>query len=448
MSALLKQNLKASYPTVERGQGVWLWDSEGKKYFDGSSGAMTANIGHGVEKIADALRNQAENVAFTFRTQFTNQPAELLAHRLVSLAGAPFSHVCFVNSGSEASEHAMRMALQYWQEKGQPNKNRFLTRHRSYHGMTMGALSASGHDARRNDFGQLLHPFPAVPPAYPYRAEWGTLPVEEQAEAAIREWEEAIQEIGSENIAAIMVEPIVGAAAGALVAPEGYYRKLRALCNQNDILLIMDEVITGMGRTGAWFAFQDEEAIPDIITTAKGLSAGYTPMGAIIISAKIVQAIEQGSAIAPFGHTFSGNPLSAAACLAVLDYIDEHEVLENVKQQSVALEAGLRALEQRFRHMADVRGRGLLWGFEFVLDKQTREAPPAQFNASAKFTEICQKNGLIIYPSGIEPLNNAVMLAPPLIVTENEIVELLNLLEKSLEEMDSLIQSEFFEGTS
>lgn len=439
MSALLKQVLDKEYPTVERGEGVWLWDVHGKKYLDGSSGAMTANIGHGVAEIADALHKQAQTISFCFRTQFSNQPAESLAQRLVSLAPEGISHASFISSGSEATEHAMRMAIQFWKDKGRPSKTRFISREKSYHGMTMGALSASGHQVRRPDFGDLLHSFPTVPAAYAYRSEWGNASPEEQAKAA-DDWEKAILAAGPENVAAVIAEPIVGAAGGALVAPPGYFKRLRQICDRHGVLLIMDEVITGMGRTGVWFASQDEGVQPDIITIAKGLSAGYTPMGAVLIQQHIFDALQAGSGSAPFAHTFSGNPLSAATCLAVLDYVEQNGLLGKALERGAQLQAGLHDLAKRHAHMADVRGRGLLWGFEFVLDQASRTAPPEQLNASSLFADICQNNGLIVYPAGIKPYNNAVLLAPPLTISPEELDILLELLDASLLEMKTCLQ--------
>lgn len=433
-SALLKQQIDKRYPKVVRGKGVWLWDSEGRDYIDGSSGAMTANIGHGVEEIAQAMQQQANQIAFTFRTQFTNQPAEDLATRLTALAPGDLNHVFFVSSGSEASEYAMRVAIHTWKERGLPRKVRFLSRERSYHGMTMGALSMSGHDARRPDYSTLLHPFPAVAAAYEYRSSWADLPADQKYKSA-DDWEAAILHAGADNVAAVIVEPIVGAAGGALVAPEGYFKRLREICDKHNVLLIMDEVITGMGRTGTWFASEYEGVVPDMIITAKGLSAGYTPMGAVIIRDPLVESMRAGSGYAPFGHTFSGNPLGCAVCLAVMDYLEQHHVLANVVARGAQLEAGLRALSDRFQHMVDVRGRGLLWGFEFVLDRKTRNPPPAEINATGIFTDICQENGLIVYPAGIKPYNNAALVAPPLVITLEEVQELLGRLEKSLSAM-------------
>src|SRR5690606_38087886 len=201
----------------------------------------------------------------------------------------------------------------------------------------------------------------------------------------------AILEVGAENVAAVIAEPIVGAAGGALVPPPGYFKRLREICDRHDVLLVMDEVITGMGRTGVWFASEEEGADPDIITIAKGLSAGYTPMGAVLIQQHIADTLRAGGGNAPFGHTFSGNPLSAATCLAVLDYIQENNVLANVVERGAELQAGLEQLATRHEHMADVRGRGLLWGFEFVLDHDAKTAPPSDLNASGLFADICQK---------------------------------------------------------
>lgn len=441
MSALLKNDFNKDYQTVARGKGVWLWDTDGRDYIDGSSGAMTANIGHGVEEVAEAMAKQAKTVAFAFTGQFTNAPAEELARRLTALTPGDLNHVFFVNSGSEASEHAMRLSLQVWRERGRPEKTRFLSRQRSYHGMTMGALSMSGHDGRRSDFGSYLHAFPAVPPAYAFRSEWGELPEKEQGAVAAAEWENAILAMGADNVAAVFAEPIVGAAGGALVPPAGYFRHLREICDRHDVLLIADEVITGMGRTGSWFATGYEGIVPDILTTAKGLSAGYTPMGAVVLREPLVAAIREGSGIAPYGHTFSGNPLGAATCLAVLDFMEKQDVLGNVAERAREMEAGLQALQQRYPHMADIRGRGLLWGFEFVMDRQSKTPPPAETNATGRFVDFCWQEGLVIYAAGIAPLNNACLISPPLVITAEELQELLERLSRALAKMEAHLNS-------
>jgi adenosylmethionine-8-amino-7-oxononanoate aminotransferase len=440
-SALLKQNFNRDYATVTHGKGVFLFDDKGREYIDGSSGAMTANIGHGVAEIGEVMRKQAGEVAFTFRTQFTNEPSERLAKKLTSLAPGDLNWAFFANSGSEASEFAMRVALQYWREKGQPSKVKVLSRHVSYHGMTMGAVSMSGHESRRGDYGSLLHPFPVVPPAYAYRHAADGADLESYARDSIAAWEQAIDRQGVATVAAVIAEPIVGAAGGVLVPPPGYFRLLLELCQRLGVLLIMDEVITGLGRTGAWFASADEGIVPDIIIAAKGMSAGYTPMSAILMREHVVAAMRDGSASAPFGHTFSGNPLSSSICLAVIDYVERNGLLENARQRGDELRQGLESLSQRYPHMVDVRGRGLLWGFEFVLERATKEAPDPKHNAAQTFADICFEHGLVLYPSGVAPLNNAAMIAPPLVISADEIQELLRRLDLSLAQMQRRIES-------
>lgn len=433
-SALLKQHVHRSYPTVDRGEGVFLYDTDGKRYLDGSGGPMTASIGHGVPEITEAIDAQLARVAFTYRTQFTNGPAEVLAKRLTERAPGDLDWAFFVGSGSEATEFAMRAAIGYWREVGQPSKVKILGRHISYHGMTLGSLSMSGHPGRRPDYGSLLHAFPAGPPAYPYRFAHDAETEEDYARRSVAEFEAAVIAEDPATVAAIIVEPIVGAAGGVLVPPRGYLQLLRGMCDRLGILLILDEVITGMGRTGDWFACSQEGVVPDLLALGKGLSAGYSPVGAVLLREHLVEAIRHGSGVAPFGHTFSGNPLSAATCVAVIDYLDANRVLDNVRARGEQLEAGLRGLAQRFPFIADIRGRGLLWGFEFVVDPATRQPPSPEANAAATFVDTCFERGLILYPAGIAPLNNAVIVSPPLTITREEIQLLLQMLEGALEE--------------
>jgi len=437
-SALLKLEIDKNYPTVTHGKGIFLYDTEGREYIDGSSGAMTANIGHGVTEIGDAMKRQSDKVAFTFRHQFTSEPAEQLAAKIAALAPGDLNWVSFVNSGSEASEHAIRLALQYWRERGRATKVKILSRHTSYHGMTMGALSMSGHLARRADYGTLLHPFPAVPPAYCYRCPWSKQPESCALECATA-WEGAILNAGVDTVAAVIAEPIVGAAGGALMPPEGYFKTLREICDKLDVLLIVDEVITGLGRTGSWFACEDEGVVPDLVLTGKGTSAGYTPMASVIIRERVVEGLRAGSGTSPIGHTFSANPLSAAICLAVLEYMERHDLLHNARARGEELRAGLHALSNRYRHVADVRGRGLFLGFEFVIDRESREAPLATLNTSAVFVQACLTEGLIVYPAGIPPFNNSIILCPPLVISAAEVSELLRRLDRALTKMERFL---------
>jgi adenosylmethionine-8-amino-7-oxononanoate aminotransferase len=424
MTALLSSS-PGSNPTVDHASGVFIYDTNGKEYLDASGGAMTVSIGHGVPEVLAAMNAQAAKVCFTYRTHFSNRPAEELATLLTSLAPGDLDHAFFVNSGSEATELAMRTAIQYWRERGQPNKSRILGRAISYHGMTMGALSMSGHSARRADYGNLLHAFAVAPPPYPYRFE-----VPDDGSFGASAWEAILRKQGPGNVAAIIVEPVVGAAGGALTPPIGYLKALREICDRYDVLLISDEVITGMGRTGTWFACEQDDVVPDMIATGKGMTSGYTPMGGVLFRKRIVEAL--GEKVKLFGHTFSGNPLSAAVCLAVVRYMTEHAVLDNVAARSAQLEAGLRTLSARYPWMADVRGRGLLWGFEFVTDAENRTPPHHSLQSNVRFTAHCLDAGLVTYTAGIAPLNNAALLAPPLVITAQETEVLLERLEIGL----------------
>ncbi|WP_210419051.1 aspartate aminotransferase family protein [Bradyrhizobium sp. NAS80.1] len=435
-SYLLKPNLSTNYPVVDRGEGPYLFDTAGRRYFDGSSGAMTANLGHGLKEIADQMATQAATVAFTFRNQFSNVAAEELARKLCQLAPGDLDRAFFVNSGSEASEYAIRMSIHYWKERGKPNKTRILGRLTSYHGMTMGALSISGHAGRRPDYGPLLHDFASVPPAYCYRCPFGLDPDGCATECADA-WETAIAAHGADSVAAVIAEPIVGAAGGVLVPPPDYFRRLRKICDRHDILLIADEVITGIGRTGAWFASAHEGIVPDLLLLAKGMSAGYTPMAAVLVRQRIVDAIARGSGSVPFGHTFSANPLSASICASVIDYIERNDVLDNVNARGAELRDGLAALSQRHACMVDVRGRGLLWGFELVRDRASRRPFDAGLNAAGKLVAACLDHGLVVYPAGIAPLNNAIIVAPPLIVSAEQVTELLAKLGSALRDFEA-----------
>jgi len=440
-SSLLKPVIDQNYPVVAYGNGVFLYDTEGNKYLDGSSGAMTASIGHGVEEVAQTMRAQAERIAFSYRTQFTNKPAEDLARELVALAPDHLNWVFFVNSGSEASEFAIRAALGYWRDRGLPEKTKILGRHTSYHGMTMGALSMSGHPARRPDYGPLLHAFPVAPPVHSYRYARPDESECEYAERAVADFEQAIRNEDPQTVAAVIVEPIVGAAGGVLVPPDGYLRKLREVCDRLNVLLIVDEVITGVGRTGDWFACEHEGVVPDMLLVGKGLSGGYAPVGAVLMHEHLVETLRAHSGIAPFGHTFSANPLSMATCLTVLRLLQRESVLDNVRQRGAQLARGLRSLAERYHFVDDVRGRGLLWGFEFVTDRQKRETPDPEQQISAAFVDVCFREGLLVYPAGIAPFNNAAIISPPLRITECEIEILLEKLDLALAHMSGFFST-------
>jgi len=296
----------------------------------------------------------------------------------------------------------------------------------------MGALSMSGHGVRRPDYGPLLHPFPVAPPAYAYRYASAQESEADYAARAAAGLETAILSEGPETVAALILEPIVGAAGGVLVPPEGYLLRVSEICQRLDVLLIADEVITGIGRTGEWFASVTEGIVPDLLVLGKGISGGYYPVAGVLLRDHMVQAIRDGGGDTPFGHTFSGNPLGAATCLAVLDIIERDEILSNVQERGTQLGSGLRQLADRHECLADVRGRGLLWGFELVSDLAHASPPSPERQAANVFVEECLKVGLIVYPAGIAPLNNAVVISPPLNISGKETARLLRLLDIAL----------------
>ncbi|WP_246941834.1 aspartate aminotransferase family protein [Bacillus pinisoli] len=429
-SRLIKPILDEVYPVISHGKGIYLYDADGKEYLDGSSGAITAGIGHGVQEIIDAMHKQASEVSFVYRSQFTSVPAEQLADKLSSIMPGADYWSFLVNSGSEATETALKIAIQYWQEKGYPAKYRIISRWMSYHGITLGALSMSGYRARRSRFTPLLEDYPTVSPPYCYRCPYhDTYPTCNLKCAT--ELEREIVRIGEEHIAAFIIEPIVGAAGAAMTPPPGYYEKIREICNQYNILLIADEVMTGIGRTGKMLALEHWNTIADIVTLGKGLSAGYTPIAATLVESKIMEPIRKGSRLIMSGHTFSGNPQSAAVGLAVLDYIEKHDVLRNVEVNGLYLLQQLKGLQFKYSWIGDVRGKGLLIGMEFVQDSSKARFVSTP-DLTTKIISKAKHHGLLVYPaaSGEEGVHgDGILIAPPLTITVQEIDKLIKLLD-------------------
>lgn len=434
-TSLIKPVLNAVYPVISHGKGVFLYDKDGKDYLDASSGAVTANIGHGVEEINQAMLEQAEKVSFVYRSQFTSDAAEKLADKLALLIKGKLQWSFFVNSGSEATETALKIAIQYWQEKGQPRKNRIISRWMSYHGITLGALSMSGHPLRRERFTSLLESYPSIPAPYCYRCplqlEPGTCRL-----ACANELEVSILRIGADNIAAFIAEPVIGAAGAAIVPPDGYFQKLKQICEKYDILLIADEVMTGMGRTGKVLASEHWGVEPDIVTLGKGMSGGYSPIAAAIVTEKVLEPIMNGSKSIMGGHTFSANPLSCAVSLAVLDYLDTNDMVEKAEKSGKILGELLSKIGEEFSFIGDVRGKGMLYGIEFVMDKKTKKPFPIQMDVTNKIIKQGMEHGLIVYPAaaGEEGITGAaVIIAPPLTIRPAELIELGHRWRKTLQ---------------
>ncbi len=443
-SYVIKPELNKSYPFVSHGKGIYLYDKQGNAYIDGCSGAVTASIGHAVSEIAEAMYAQARQVSFAYRSHFSSDAVEALAAKLAEWSPGDVNYSFFVSSGSEATETAQKIAIQYWQERGYERKNRVLSRWMSYHGITMGALSMSGHVLRRKRFVPLLADYPCVPAPYTYRRPEGI------SEEAFGQWcadqlELAILRVGPEHVAAFIAEPVIGASGGAIVPPAGYYQRIREICDKYDVLFIADEVMTGIGRTGKPFGIDHWGVVPDIMALGKGMSAGYTPMAATMVREAIIDTIANGSGSIMAGHTYSANPQSAATALAVVEYIEKHRLVENAAAQGAYLLDGLRKLTEEFPLVGDARGLGLLCGLEFVKDPRSKEPFPLSLGVANRVIRRAFEKGLMIYPAigGIEGVaGDAVIVAPPLVITREEIDRLLTILRDAIGEVQTELRSE------
>lgn len=439
---LIKPLLDEEYPVIDYGKGIFLYDSKGKEYLDACSGAVTANIGHGVPEIMDAMKEQAEKVSFVYRSQFTSDPAEELAEKIANLTVGDLNWSFFVNSGSEATETAMKVAIQYWQEKGIKTKNKILSRWVSYHGITLGALSMSGHPGRRSRFIPLLEDFPTIHPPYCYRCPFNkTFPHCDYLCA--HELETAIKRIGAENIAAFIAEPVIGAAGGAISPPKDYYKIIKKICEKNKILFIADEVMTGFGRTGTILACEHWEVIPDIVALGKGMGAGYATIAATLVSEHVMEPIREGSKLIMSGHTLSANPQSCAVSLAVIRFLEKNKLLSKVTEKSNYIFSELDRMQKKFHFIGDIRGKGLLIGIEFVKSQITKDPFLRKEAFTQKMVKTAMENGLILYPagSGVDGVHgDAIIISPPLTITMDEIKLMLNRLETTFQDINKTLQ--------
>ncbi|USG63832.1 aspartate aminotransferase family protein [Brevibacillus ruminantium] len=443
-SYVIKPELGKTYPQVSHGKGIYLYDVAGKRYIDGCSGAVTASIGHGIEEIAEAMREQALKVSFAYRSHFSSEAVEELGAKLASWAPGELNWSFFVNSGSEATETAQKIAIQYWQEKGRPTKTRMVSRWMSYHGITMGALSMSGHVLRRKRFVPLLADYPTISPPYPYRRPDG-MSLEQYASHCANELETAILRVGPDQLAAFIAEPVIGASGGAVVPPDGYFQRIREICDKYDVLFIADEVMTGVGRTGEKFGMDHWGVKPDLMTLGKGMSAGYTPMAATMATDAIIDTITRGSGLIMAGHTYSANPQSAAVSLAVLRYVEAHHLVERAAVQGAYLLKKLQELAEEIPLIGEARGLGLLCGLEFVKEKKTREPFPLSKGVANQVIAKAFENGLLVYPAtgGLEGIaGDSIIISPPLTITTEEIDELVELLKKTVMQVQEDLRKE------
>jgi len=409
------------------GDGIYIVDTEGRRYLDASGGAAVSSLGHSDPDVRAAITAQVERLAFAHTAFFTSEPAEELADTLIQGAPDGIEWVYFTSGGSEAVEAALKLARQYFVEIGEPGRHRFVARRQSYHGNTLGALAVGGNAARRELFRPLLIEATHIAPCYAYRGMEAGEGEEAYGCRVADELEDAILRLGPETVAAFVAETVVGATLGAVPPVAGYFKRIREICDRYGILLILDEVMSGMGRTGTLHACEQEGVVPDLMCLAKGLGAGYQPIGAVLVHGKVFEPIRQGSGFFQHSHTYIGHATACAAALAVQRAIRDRDLLASVRVRGEALNRELRTSLGQHPHVGDIRGRGLLRGIELVADRETKEPfdPALQLHARVK-TEAMAR-GLICYPSGGTAdgvRGDHVLLAPPFIVSENQIGEI------------------------
>ncbi len=435
MSHIFGRSTKGTLPSAVAGDGCYLIDATGKRYLDGSGGAAVSCLGHSNERVRAALHSQLDTLAFAHTGFFTSDPAEQLADRLVAAAPEGIDRVYLVSGGSEAVEAALKLARQYFMEIGQPQRHRVIARRQSYHGNTLGALAAGGNEWRRAQFAPLLVETSHIAPCYEYRGRAEDETVEAYGLRVANELESEINRLGAETVMAFVAEPVVGATSGAVPAVPGYFKRVREICDQYGILLILDEVMCGMGRTGHLFACLEDGISPDMITIAKGLGAGYQPIGALLVQGRIYDAISAGSGFFQHGHTYMGHAMAAAAANAVLSEIEENDLLARVRVQGAKLQAALEESLGQHPHVGDIRGRGLFRGVELVASRETKASFDPAKKIHAKIKAAAFEAGLICYPMGgtIDGINgDHVLLAPAFIIEDAQIDELVEKLSGAI----------------
>lgn len=434
MSSVFRRSPGTALPSIERGEGVWLWDTAGRRYLDGCSGAVVVNVGHGRQDVVDAMAEQGRRVAYLHNGEFTSDAMEAFCARLAALAPPGLDRVFPVSGGSEATESALKLARAYHRLRGNPGKWRVIARRVSYHGNTLGALSMSGHAVRRAPYAPLLLDFPHIEGPDLYRDHDPASPA--NSGAAL---EDAILAAGPETVAAFIAEPVIGAAGGAMTAPPGHFERIREICDRYDVLFIADEVMTGVGRTGRMWGIQHAAAVPDLLVAAKGLSSGYAPLAAVLVSPRVHDLFIELDQPFVHGFTYGGHPIACAAGSAVLDIVVRERLAEGAAVQGERLDALLREVAARHPIVGDVRGRGLLRGIELVSDRESRAPYPAHLMVGTRLGEAALSRGLCIYPGGGHlpgPAGDQALIAPPLVVDDAELGELASRLDDSLGELE------------
>lgn len=436
MTHLLHRQIAGNLPVAVSGKGVELVDASGRVYLDASGGAAVSCLGHGHPDVIAAIHAQVDQLAYAHTGFFTTEVAEKLADRLIAGAPAGLSHAYLVSGGSEAIEAALKMARQYFVEKGEPARRHIIARRQSYHGNTLGALAAGGNEWRRTQFKPLLIDTHHIDPCYAYRLQRDGESEAAYAARAAQALEDKILELGPGSVMAFVAETVVGATAGAIPPVGDYFKRIRAICDRHGVLLILDEVMCGMGRTGTLHACEQDGIAPDLLTIAKGLGGGYQPIGAVLLGRRIFDAFAQGSGMFQHGHTYLAHPMACAAALAVQQVIERDDLLANVRRQGSYLAAALRHRFADHPHVGDIRGRGLFMGVECVADRSTKEPFVPALKLHARIKREAMARGLMVYPMG-GTIDGArgdhVLVAPPFIVTSAVIDDIVDRLAAALE---------------
>jgi hypothetical protein len=440
MTRILHRSIALDYPVAVSGKGVTIRDAEGRDYIDASGGAAVSCLGHSHPDVLAAMHAQLDQLAYAHTSFFTTKVAEELGETLIADAPAGMGHVYYVSGGSEAVEAALKMARQFAVETGQPQRTKFIARRQSYHGNTLGALAVGGNEWRRKQFAPLLIETHHVSAPFDYRGRRTNESPEQYGERLAQELEAEIERLGPETVIGFIAETVGGATAGCITAPPGYFRRVREICDRHGILLILDEVMCGMGRTGTLHACEQEGIAPDLMTIAKGLGGGFAPIGAVLVADRVFDAFASGSGMFQHGHTYLGHPLACAAALAVQTVIKRDRLLDNVQAQGAHLS---RRLNERFgnhHHVGDIRGRGLFQAIELVADRGTKETFDPKHKLHARIKREAMARGLMVYPMGgtVDGVHgDHVLIAPPFIV-DPETVDVI--VERLAEAVDAGLQ--------
>ena len=436
MSRVFHRSPREAYPVAVRGEGAYLVDRDGKRYLDASGGAAVSCLGHSDAAVVKAIQEQLAKLPFAHTSFFSNEPMEALAEALIARAPAPLDKVYFVSGGSEAIEAALKLARQYFVEKGEPQRRYLIGRRQSYHGNTLGALAVGGNAWRRKQFQPLLIEATHVSPCYAYRGKQAGEADASYGERLTAELEAEIRRLGGDQVIAFVAETVVGATLGAVPPVAGYFKRVREVCDRHGILLILDEVMCGMGRCGALYAFEQEGVVPDLVTVAKGLGAGYQPIGATLVAKHVYDTIVSGSGFFQHGHTYLGHAAACAGALAVQRRLHDDGLMARVAPLGALLEKKLRAAFGAHPHVGDIRGRGLFWGVELVADRASKQPFDAKLRVHAKVKKEALTAGLMCYPMGgtLDGVQgDHILLAPPFVVGEEQLDELVGKLGSALE---------------